>query len=122
VAVSAEERDFLALHLVTGIGHRLTAALLERFGTPSAVRSASHDELMEVPYLGSKVAGQLQSAWQNPDIDAECALLEQFGVELRRYGAPGYPTALATVPAPPQLLYVKGTLEPRDEQAVAIVG
>jgi DNA processing protein len=122
VAVSAEERDLLAMHLITGIGPRLTAALLERFGTPSAVRSASRDELMEVPYLGSKVAGQLQTAWQNPDIDAECALLEQFGVELRRLGAPGYPAALATVPAPPQLLYVKGTLEPRDEQAVAIVG
>lgn len=120
--LSAEERDFLALHLVTGIGPRLTAALLERFGSPSAIRSASREELMEIPYLGAKIAGQLQAAWENPDIDAECSRLEKFGVALCRFGAPDYPAALATVAAPPQLLYIKGALEARDEQAVAVVG
>src|SRR5579864_6148591 len=96
--LSAEERDILAMHLVTGIGPRLTAALLERFGSPSAVRSATPDELAEIPFLGTRVVGLLRAAWQNPAIDAECDLLEQFGVELRRFGGPGYPAALATVP------------------------
>jgi DNA processing protein len=122
VPLSAEDRDVLALHLVTGIGPRLTAALLERFGSPAAVRQASRDELLEIPYLGPKVAAQLQRAWQNPDIDAECERIAEHGVTLCRLGAPGYPPALATIVTPPQLLYVKGTVEPRDEQAVAVVG
>ena len=120
--LSAEQRDLLAMHLVTGIGPRLTAALLERFGSPSAVRSASPEELSEIPYLGGKVAAQLRAAWQNPAVDAECSLLDEHGVALHALGSPGYPPVLATIPAPPQLLYVKGGLEARDEQAVAVVG
>src|SRR6516164_8628157 len=103
------------MHLVTGIGPRLTAALLERFGSPSAVRAASAEELSEIPYLGGKVVDKLRAAWQNPDIDAECALLEEHGVAIHALGSTAYPAVLGTIPAPPQLLYVKGTLETRDE-------
>jgi DNA processing protein len=120
--LSPEERDLLALRLVSGIGPRLTSALLDRFGTPAAIRAASRAELMEVPYLGAKTARQLALAWQNADIDAECALIEEHSVTLRCIGTPSYPPALAVIATAPPLLYIKGTLEPRDEQAVAIVG
>jgi DNA processing protein len=122
VTLASADRDLLALHLVTGIGPRLTAALLERFGSPAGVLAAPRDQLMEIPYLGAKVADQLVAAWKDPAVDAECALLAKHGVALCRIGAPGYPPALAVVPTPPQLLYIKGAFEPRDEQAVAIVG
>jgi DNA processing protein len=122
VPLAPEDRDLLALHLVTGIGPRLTATLLERFGSPAAVLAAPRDELMQVPYLGAKVADQLIAAWKDPAVDAECALLAKHGVTLCRLGSAGYPAALAVVPTPPQLLYVKGDLQARDERAVAIVG
>ena len=120
--LSTEQRDLLALHLVTGIGPRLSAALLDRFGSPAGVLAASPDELMEVPFLGKKVIAQLRAAWQNPDVDAECELLQKHGVGLLPLGDPGYPPALATIVTPPQLLYIRGALDPRDEQAVAVVG
>src|SRR4051812_12021900 len=97
VPLSPEERDYLALHLVTGIGPRLTAALLDRFGSPTAVRTASAGELRDIPYLGAKVITQLQAAWESPDIDAECSLLDKFGVALHRLGGAGYPAVLATI-------------------------
>jgi DNA processing protein len=122
VALSPEERDVLALHLVTGIGPRFTAALLERFGSPTTILSASREELLEIPYLGAQAVDRLRSAWQNPAIDSECQLLQEHGVSLCRLGTPSYPAALATITTPPQLLYVKGNLEARDERAVAIVG
>ena len=37
-------------------------------------------------------------------------------------GNPDYPASLATIPDPPHLLYMRGTLEARDANAVAIVG
>jgi DNA processing protein len=120
--LSPEERDLLALRLVPGIGPRLTSALLERFGTAAGIRAASRDELMEVPHIVAKVAGQLCAAWQEADIDAECDLIERNGVTLRSIGTPTYPPALGVIATAPPLLYVKGALEPRDEQAVAIVG
>ncbi len=120
--LSAEERDLLALHLVTGIGPRLTAALLDRFGTASAILSASVPELLEVPYLGQKIAAQLQKALANPEVDKECAEIDRHGVQVRVLGRPGYPANLATIDDAPRLLFCKGIIEPRDEKAIAIVG
>jgi DNA processing protein len=117
-----DERDLIALHLVTGIGPRLTAALLDRFGSASAVLRASADELREVPYLGAKVADALPQALANPDVAKECDLIEKHGVHLRIINRPNYPANLATIDDAPHLLFVRGDLEPRDEKAIAIVG
>lgn len=120
--LSADERDLLALHLVPGIGPRLCAALVERFGSPGAALRASAAELVEVPHIGPKLARQLREALARPEVDAECALVEKHGVRLAFRGRPGYPTALGQTPAPPHLLYVRGALADADSRAVAVVG
>ena len=120
--LSPDERDLLALHLVPGIGPKLCAALLERFGSAAVALRASTEQLLDIPHLGPKIAGHLQQALSSRDVDAECELIERHGVRLLFHGSPDYPAPLATIPAPSQVLYVKGTLEPRDGRAVAIVG
>ena len=122
MTLSDDERDLIALHLVTGIGPRLTAAMLEHFGTASAVLKASVPELLEVPFLGRKVAEDLQRALANPDVAKECEQIDKHGVHLRILGRPEYPANLATIDDAPHLLFVRGTLETRDEKAIAIVG
>lgn len=120
--LSADERDLIALHLVTGIGPRLTSALLEHFGSAAAVLQASVAELMEIPYLGAKVAESLTRALANPDVARECEQIDKHGVHLRVMGRPDYPANLATIDDAPHLLFVKGALDARDEKAIAIVG
>jgi DNA processing protein len=122
VNLSDDERDLIALHLVTGIGPRLTAGLLGHFGSASAVLKASVQELLEVPYLGRKVAEDLQRALANPEIAKELEQISKHGVHLRVKGRPDYPSNLATIDDAPHLLFCKGMLEARDEQAIAIVG
>lgn len=122
MTLSDDERDLLALHLVTGVGPRLTAALLEHFGSASAVLHVSIRELTEVPYLGAKVAEAMTRALANPDVAREGEAIVQHGVHLRVLGRPEYPANLATIDDPPHLLFVKGTLETRDEKAIGIVG
>ena len=117
-----EQRDLLAMHLVTGVGPRLTAALLDRFGSASAVLRASVAELTEVPYLGPKVAESLTRALANPDVAAECKLIEQHGVTLCALGQSEYPATLATIDDAPHLLFVKGQLDPVGDKRIAIVG
>ena len=56
---TSEERDLLALNLVPGLGPRLTAALLEQFGSATAVLQATASQLMEVPHVGPKIAHDL---------------------------------------------------------------
>jgi DNA processing protein len=122
MTLSDDERDLIALNLVTGIGPRLTAALLDHFGSASAVLQASASELQQVPYLGPKVAQSLTRALANPDVARESDLIARHGVHLRVFGRPGYPANLATIDDAPHLLFVKGEIEPRDENAIAIVG
>ena len=120
---SADElRDLLALTLVPGLGPRLTAALLERFGSASAARQASASELRQVPHIGEKLSRDFALALQGIDVEAELERIARHGVHLRALNTSGYPAALATISDPPNLLYVHGEIRAADANAVAIVG
>ena len=106
-----DERDLIALHLVTGVGPRLTAAMLEHFGSASAVLRASVSELVEVPYLGPKVAESLTRALANPNVAKECASIVEHGVHLRVRGRDDYPVNLATIDDAPH--FSSGELDPQ---------
>jgi len=118
----AELHKLLALRLVPGIGPRLTAALLERFGSVDAILAADVEQLADVPHLGYEVAGKVRRALSNGDVAAEIERMVKHGVSLLRLGAPPYPPALASIAVPPVLLYMRGELQPGDGEAVAIVG
>jgi DNA processing protein len=120
--ISEEARDLLALHLVPGLGPRLTAALLERFGSATAIRRASAEQLQQVQHIGRHLAHQFAGALRTVDVEAELQRMAQHQVTPRLLGSPEYPAALATIPDPPPVLYVRGTLEPGDVRAVGIVG
>jgi DNA processing protein len=120
--LSPETLELLALHLVPGLGPKLTAALLERFGSAARVFQADAAQLSEVPHIGPNLAGKLRQSMKKIDVQAELARMLEKGVSLLCLGTPPYPAALATIPDPPGLLYMRGNLEPRDQQAVAIVG
>jgi len=114
--------DLLALHLVPGLGPRLTAALLERFGSAGAVRRATAHALQQVPHIGAKLSEALVASFATVDTAAELALLERFHARLLVLGTPDYPPSLATVEDTPHLLYMRGGLKTEDGLAVGIVG
>jgi DNA processing protein len=120
--LSQDLHNLLALHLVPGLGPRLTAALLKRFGSAGAALAASGDQLRQVPHIGDKLAGELHQAMRRADVPAELARMAEQQVRLVALGAPEYPPALSNIHDPPHLLYVRGTLEPRDANGVGIVG
>ena len=122
VPPSAEVRDLLALQLVSGVGPRLTAALLEHFGTAAAVLRADAAALRAVPGIGPKLAANLAQARDGKALATELKLVERWHVRLVPLGSPDYPPALATIPDPPYLLYLRGTLTAADANAVALVG
>jgi DNA processing protein len=117
-----DARDYLALHLVPGLGPRLTAALLERFGSAAAVRRASAAQFQQVPHIGSQLAARFAEALRTIDVDAELRLMARHQVSMVVRGQPDYPAALAQTPDPPPVLYVRGHITPADARAVAIVG
>ncbi|MBA4062153.1 MAG: DNA-protecting protein DprA [Isosphaera sp.] len=114
--------DHLALALVPGLGPKLTAALLERFGSAAAARRATPAELAEVPHVGAKLAAGFAAALRAVDLGPELGRMERHGVRAVPLGFPGYPPPLARVPAPPPLLYFRGDWADADAHAVGVVG
>jgi len=115
-------RDHLALALVPGLGPKLTAALLARFGSATAARRATAAELRAVPHIGERLSATLAEALRTVEIEPELRLMEKHDVRAVPLGFPGYPQRLSGVNAPPSLLYMRGDWSPADENAIGIVG
>jgi DNA processing protein len=122
MSLPTEASDLLALHLVPGLGPRLTKALLDRFGSAAAVRRALPEQLRQVPHIGEKLAAALHEAMSRVDVPGELDLIERHRVTVYPRGAPSYPPPLAEIPDAPPLLYARGAWAARDANAVALVG
>ncbi|MBI3409543.1 MAG: DNA-protecting protein DprA [Planctomycetes bacterium] len=120
--LTAEERDLLTLHLVPGIGPRLSAALLRKFGSAAKVLKAGSEALQTIPHLGPQIAERLRESLASRNVDEELAEIARFGVSLLCHDRPGYPQVLTTLAVPPRFLYVRGNLLESDAKSVAIVG
>ena len=112
----------MALCLAAGIGPRLQAALLERFGTAGCILKQPVSELLTVSGIGPRAASQLTA-------DDLCLRAEQMvqrcresSITLLRKGQPEYPSGLQSVEDSPAMLFVRGKLKPQDELTVAVVG
>jgi DNA processing protein len=112
----------LRLNLIAGVGPRTQQALLERFGTPEAVFAATEDALLDVDGVGPKIAAGILAARHSQTAARELERCQALGIDLILRGAPGYPKPLGEICDPPGVLYSRGTLELRDELAIAIVG
>jgi DNA processing protein len=110
------------LHLVPGLGPRLTAALLAHFGSAAAIRAASPAQLQRVERVGPKLASDFAAALRAADVAGEVASMQKHGVGVWVKGQPPYPEQLAELPDSPPVLYHRGTLLPTDVNAVALVG
>ena len=119
---SADSTDHLRLALVPGLGPKLTAALLARFGSADAALRASAAELVTIPQIGEKLANQLAAALRTVDVTAELALLARHSVRPVPLGFEGYPPPLAAVSGAPPLLYFRGAWAEADADAIGIVG
>lgn len=96
--------------------------LLERFGSPREVLAASGSALLDVKEVGPKLSAAITRSRSSPDAQEELALAAELGVTLRVRDTASYPMGLREIADPPAILYLKGTYEPRDELAIAIVG
>lgn len=117
-------RHWLQLALTDGIGPILARRLIERAGSVEAACVTSVAVLRTVEGVGTARASRIHTSL----LDAASAAESEFE-NARRLGITiicpedaSYPALLHTTPDPPLTLYVKGSFEPRDLNAVAIVG
>jgi DNA processing protein len=77
---------------------------------------------MTVETVKESKAGSIAEFTDWKRVERELAALERRGVTLLRYTDTAYPEALRQIEDSPILLHTKGSLEPRDRCAIAVVG
>jgi DNA processing protein len=122
---SMDDRERLAslrLNLASGVGPRTFSLLIERFGSAVAAVEAPAAAMVEIRGIGSNSAANICRAIAEVEPEAELEKARAAGVRILVRGEPDYPIALTYLTDAPPILYVKGTIQPEDAQAIAIVG
>ena len=107
-SIPSENRvDWLALHLVPGLGNMTFKKLLDRFGDPAEVFRASLTDLAQVEGLRRQVAQSI--AQREFSLDPQNVLrdLEKYGARVVTFSDPIYPEPLREIHDPPMVLYAK---------------
>lgn len=114
--------DAIRLTLVEGVGPVIRQALIERFGSPRAIFQAAPSELRETPGVGPKILAALNKARNDDAAAAVLKLCREREVKVIVPEHEDYPAPLKNIPDPPGVLFLRGTIEPQDALAIAIVG
>ncbi len=117
----AHTRYYLGFNLVPGLGPARLARLLAHCGS---LEHAWHADAFDLAAAGvdARTSAALIATRERVDLDRELERAERLGVTLLSIEDAGYPRLLREIPGAPPLLYVRGTLTPADEWAIAVVG
>jgi DNA processing protein len=117
-------RHWLQLALTEGIGPILTARLIAWAGSAEAACDANVSLLRGVEGIGPNKARQIRESLTHAatEVDHEIARISAANATAISIEDPLYPPMLKIIPDPPPVLFIRGTLEPRDLNAIGIVG
>jgi DNA processing protein len=115
---------YVQLALTDAVGPITLKRMIEALGPADAVCRASIAQLRSVEGIGTAKAEKIHASLGKARgaAEAELAKAAQLGVRVVCPDDEVYPLLLKTIPDPPAVLYVKGTLEPRDLNGFALVG
>jgi len=112
----------VALNSLPKIGPIRIAKLLECFGDAPSIFKANKDQLMRIQGIGAETA-EIILQWQiHSDPSAEIREATERGMRILTREDHDYPNSLRQAYDPPVLLYVWGSIEKRDQHAIAVVG
>jgi DNA processing protein len=117
-----EKLPWLALRGIPGVGLVLFQRLVEAFGSPAAVFEAGLAELRSIKGVTPAIAKAITSFRDWDRLEAQVSRLAAAGAEVLIQDDPRFPPRLQEIPYPPPYLFIRGTVEPEDAQAVALVG
>lgn len=110
------------LSSIPGIGARRFNQLIDQFGSPQAIWSASKRQLEMIPGIGGKTVSNILDKRYRDNLSTYMNRLKELGVGISCITDNNYPASLKIIHDPPFLLYVRGTLQDHGRKAIAIVG
>ncbi len=116
-----DPRYYLGFNLIPQIGPIKARRLLDYFGDLATAWTAGAHELAEAG-LDKRALNSFLDTRPKLDLDAALEKIHRAGVRVLTWDDADYPRRLKEIPNPPFLLYVKGTIIPKDEWSLAVVG
>jgi DNA processing protein len=115
---------YLQLSLTAGIGPVLSRRLIESSGSADAATRLSRPDLQEIEGIGRAKADSIAAALRTalPEAEEQVAKSKEQGARILCQDDVDWPELLRPLEDAPLVLYVLGTLEPRDLHSLAIVG
>lgn len=117
----SELKYWLGFNYVSGIGPAKIQALLGSFGSLARAWQATEAQLRDIGF-DARAIQSLDEARRTFDLDKYVAQVEASQVDVVTWESKTYPDLLREIPAAPPLLFVRGSYEPVDRWAVAVVG
>jgi DNA processing protein len=117
-------RHWLQLSLTDGIGPILIRRIVDAAGGGEVACGASVALLREIDGIGAAKATKIHAALRaaGEAVEKELTTASSLGVTIVSQDDATFPVLLRSIPDPPAVLYVKGDFQPRDLNALAIVG
>ncbi len=118
-----DRERLLLLNSVADIGSLRVERLLQAFGSLAAVCEATREQLQGVEGIGPVLAAKIVEGCRDTAVVArEEALAKRHACAIVTRLDEGYPEPLRQISDPPLVLYMKGSWQPEDAVAVAMVG
>ena len=116
-----EATSWLALSLTQGLGPTRVKKLVDHFGSPEPVLSAS---LTELKATGMRaVSAQSIATGKSLELaQQECAKASEIGARIISLSHAQYPVRLNKIFDPPVVLFVRGSVELLSKPGIAVVG
>ena len=116
-----DTKYWVAFSRIPAIGRARIERLERHFGVLEEAWAAGSFELRAAG-LEEKLVGAIVEQRRAISPDAELDRVQRLGIEALTWNDPRYPPRLKQIDERPPVLYVRGTLEEKDEWSVGIVG
>jgi DNA processing protein len=114
---------WIALNSIVGLGPVRVNSLVDQYGSPEALLTASGMEILRQHAGSYAVKKELPSLSQLLDHgNSQVQKAAQLGIAVLTLSDPAYPSLLREIYAPPPVLFVKGRLDCFSTHCVAMVG
>ena len=112
---------WVGFNLVKGIGAVRLRALLDHFGDLSLAWDAPADALLAAG-LNARLVEKVLQVRKQTDLEKTWSHIQDQGIKVLTWQDGDYPERLREIDQSPPVLYLRGTFQPEDASAVAIVG
>jgi DNA processing protein len=119
--IAGDEKFWLAFSRVGGVGVVRLRRLFDYFGSLEQAWAARAGDFMAAG-LEPRLIERVLNFRPTFDPDQEMEKLARQEIALLTLDSPGYPERLGQIDNPPPVLYLKGSLLPQDNLALAVVG